>query len=409
MPLTGLLEAVALIMILGCFAQGMQILHNYRGTLHASKLLSQPLNGGNDTSQGSIAIIPCKLGASSEDEAIYITRSIRDLLSSRAVGRAMLVIEPSDLEALNTKYRDLTKDPGVEFLISDLNACKTCSGKNRALITALREIRSTSKKAIVLLDCDAYHYPKAVEIAVRGAITEKAIVTGYRWYILRDIYGALYNTVSSLAFEYMGIDKTRIVWGGLVAMPTEFPSLLNLIDRFSEELSDDAVVNIEARKKGYRVIFCPACISITPPPRGFRAFISWAVRQMIIVRLYTPRGFMTLLTIYLANTALLAIAITAIVINTSNLIRILFLTLLISYIALGCIRALVAIKIYDPLSIYRDNVLEREKILWKISYVALTAIRAPLLLFILIIARISKRFSWRGSIYCIKKNRAYPC
>ncbi len=408
MPLTGLLEAVALIMILGCFAQGMQILHNYRGTLQASKLLLHLLNGG-DSSQGSIAIVPCKLGASSEDEAIYITRSIRDLLSSRAVERAMLVIEPSDLEVLNTKYRDLVRDPGIEFLISNLNACKTCSGKNRALITALKEVGSTSQKAIVLLDCDAYHHPKAVEIAVRGAIAEKAIVTGYRWYILRDIYGALYNTVSSLAFEYMGIDKTRIVWGGLAAMPAEFPSLLNLIDRFSKELSDDAVINIEARRRGYRVIFCPVCISVTPPPKGFRAFISWAVRQMIILRLYTPGGFMTLLTLYLANTALLAIAIAAIVTGTSSLIRLLFLILLIGYIALGCIRALVAIKIYDPLSIYRNIIWEREKILWKISYIALTAIRAPLLLLILVMARISRRFSWRGSIYCIKENKAYPC
>ncbi|MEM4970368.1 MAG: glycosyltransferase family 2 protein [Sulfolobales archaeon] len=409
MALTGMLEAIASIMILGLLAQSLQIIYNYRGALEDARRLSYSLNGGRKGVKGSIAIIPCRLGASSRDEVIYTTKSLGDLLSSKVVDKAIVVVEGEDLDVLNKQYIDLLRDPGLEVLQSDRDACRTCSGKNRALITAFKRIEYLPRHVIILLDCDAYHHPKAVDLAVRGSSSEGAIVTGYRWYILRNIYGALYNTISSLAFEYMGIERTRIVWGGLVAMPHTAINDLRLIERFSSELSDDAVINIEARRRGYKVIFCPACISITPPPKGFKAFLSWAVRQMIILRLYTPRGFKLLLSVYLANTALLVVAIIVIASRMWSLVGILFLFLLIGYIALGLLRAVIAMRVYDPVSIYGEGMWGGERNLYRAIYAILTAFRAPLILSILIMAGIARRFVWRGSLYCIERGKAFPC
>jgi len=409
MPLAGILEAIASIMILGLFAQALQIIYNYRGALEAARHISYSFNRGRKGVEGSIAIIPCRLRASSEDEIIYTIKSIRDLLSSKAVHKVILVVEPEDLEVLDKQYTDLLRDSWIEVMPSDRSICISCSGKNRALITAFKRIDDLSQHVVILLDCDAYHHPKAVDLAVRGASYNGVIVTGYRWYILRDIYGVLYNTISSLAFEYMGIERTRIVWGGLVAMPHKAIKDLGLIERFSEELSDDAVISIEARRKGYRVIFCPACISITPPPKGFKAFLSWAVRQMIILRLYTPRSFKLLISIYLANTALLVVAIAIISSRMWDLAGILFLFLLIGYLALGLLRGIIAMRIYDPVAIYGKNMWGGERAIYRTIYAVLTAIRAPLILFILIIAATARRFVWRGSLYCIEGGRAFPC
>jgi cellulose synthase/poly-beta-1,6-N-acetylglucosamine synthase-like glycosyltransferase len=409
MPLAGILETIASIMLLGLFAQTLQIIYNYHGALEAARHISYLFNGGRKGVQGSIAIIPCRLRASSEDEIIYTIKSIRDLLSSKAVHKVILVVEPEDLEVLYKQYTNLLKDSGIEILPSDHNICRSCSGKNRALITAFKRICDLSQHVVILLDCDAYHHPKAVDLAVGGASYNGIIATGYRWYILRDIYGVLYNTISSLAFEYMGIERTRIAWGGLVAMPHKAIKDLGLIERFSEELSDDAVINIEARRRGYRVIFCPACISITPPPKGFKAFLSWAVRQMIILRLYTPKAFRFLVSVYLANTALLVVAIAAIASRLWSLAGILFLFLLIGYLALGLLRAFIAMRIYDPVSIYGDNIWGGERYIYRVIYAVLTAVRAPLVLSILIIAATARKFIWRGHLYCIKGGRAYPC
>jgi len=375
------------------------------------RALSQRLDGSRPAQQRALAIVPCRVAESSEDEVVYTLRSVSDLLPQGSIERALIVVEGEDLEVLASKYKGYVGRPGVDVIASDEGACTRCSGKNRALITALRRVGSEGSppQAIILLDCDAYHHPKAVEIALSGALREGAIVTGYRWYVLSDIYGALYNTISSIAFEYMGIERTRIVWGGLVAMPFEAVKVLNLLERFSEELSDDAVINIEARRRGYRVVFCPVCISATPSQRGLRRFFSWAVRQMIILRLYTPRGFKLILSIYLGNTAFIVVAIAVIATSMWSTPGALFLTLLTGYIVVGALRAAITLKTYDPASIYGPEAAPGERILWRAAYVALTAFRAPLLLAVLVRAQLARRFTWRGSTYCIERGKAYPC
>jgi len=411
MPFSGIVEAAASIMILGLVVQAIQIVYNYHGSLRSMKALSQKLDGDRPQSPRAVAIIPCKVGSSSEEEVVYTLTSISHLLSSGTIDRAVLVVEREDLGELVSRYSGYMERPGVEVIVSSEGVCRLCSGKNRALITALKRVEDLGGQlqAVILLDCDAYHHPRAVETALRGAVYEGAIVTGYRWYVLSDMYGVLYNTVSSIAFEYMGIERTRIVWGGLVAMPLEAVKGLNLAERFSEELSDDAVINIEARRRGYRVIFCPVCISATPSQRGLGLFISWAVRQMIILRLYTPRGFKLIFSIYLGNTAFIAASIAIVALNAWNTPGILFLSLLIGYIAVGALRAAISLKAYDPASIYGPETASGERGLWKAVYIVLTAVRAPLLLYILTKAWLAKNFKWRGSIYCIEGGRARPC
>jgi len=410
MVLPVLVDAVVSLMTLGLLVQAIHIMYNYRGSLYSLKNLSQRIGGGEHPLPRSIAIIPCRIARSSEEEVVYTLKSISNLVSSGSVEKAFLVVEGEDLEVLASKYMGYIEGIGVDVVVS-MDACRRCSGKNRALITALKrvELCDGMPLAIVLLDCDAYHHPRAVETALRGAVYGGAIVTGYRWYVLSDIYGVLYNTVSSLAFEYMGFERTRIVWGGLVAIPLEIIKRLNLVERFSEEISDDAVISIEARRRGYRVIFCPSCISATPGQKGLGSFLTWAVRQMLILRLYTPKGFRMIFTIYLANTAFMVVAVVIAATSMWGTLGTMFLSLLLGYIAVGALRAAISLWAYSPVSIYGFGEVWGEKTLWRVLYVILTSVRAPLLLYILARAWIARRFMWRGNLYCIEGGRAYPC
>ncbi len=402
------LELLSVFLGLGLVVQVVQIVYNYRSNMAAMSYIESISSAGGGDRVATIALIPCKISASSSDELLYTFNSLKRSIDLGYVEGGIIVIDPGDEESLKNMG---VGGEGIEIIASRSSECSSCSGKNRALITGLKSIATSAVRGdvVVMLDCDAYHHPRSIFYVSKASEAFGGVVTGYRWYLLRDIYSVLYNVVSSLAFEYMGIDRTRIVWGGLVAMPIKVLKDLDLEVRFSEELSDDAVINSEARKKGYRIIFCGKCISLTPAQRVFKRFYLWAVRQMIILRLYTPIGFNLLLAIYSLNTLILFLPVAMLLVGVSNTILGLSTALALLYIAIGMLRAILAVKSHSPGSIYPD--VERDRALWRAAYVVLSSIRAPLILSILISARVSHRFTWRGTEYCIVDSgrRAVPC
>jgi len=406
-----LLVLLLLLISLGLVVQTAQLIYNYRSIVATMRSIEAALLRAGQNDSRSIALIPCKVAASSRDEVLYTINSLRRSRDLGYIDHGIIVIERDDVEPL--KRMDISRDDNIEVLISKTDECTECSGKNRALITGLKSIdrNASGREVIVMLDCDAYHHPRSIFYASKASSVLDAIVTGYRWYLLRDLYSVLYNTVSSIAFEYMGINITRIVWGGLTAMPLSAVKSLGLEEKFREELSDDAVINREARKNGYRIVFCSKCISLTPAQKGFRSFYRWAVRQMIIVRLYTPLGFKILMLIYAINTLILLLPVILILIGTPLEILVPLAVLILGYILIGAVRAFISLRNYSPGSIYQDPEIERDKKLWKYIYIVISSLRAPLILSILIAARISRRFVWRGVEYCIvdKGSRAVPC
>ncbi len=405
-----LLVLLLVFLSLGLVVQAVQLIYNYRGIMATMRSIEAALLRAGQNDSRSIALIPCRVSASSWEEVSYTINSLKRSLDLGYIDNGIIVIERDDAELL--KRMGIDRDD-IEVLISKPDECAECSGKNRALITGLKSIdrNASGREVIVMLDCDAYHHPRSIFYASKASSVLGSIVTGYRWYLLRDIYSVLYNTVSSIAFEYMGINITRIVWGGLTAMPLSAVKSLGLEEKFREELSDDAVINREARKSGYRIVFCSKCISLTPSQKGFRSFYRWAVRQMIIVRLYTPFGFKILMLIYAINTLILLLPAILIAIGTPLQILVPLTALILSYILIGAVRAYISLKNYSPESIYQDPDIEKDKKLWKYIYILISSLRAPLILSILIAARISRRFVWRGIEYCIvdKGSRAIPC
>ncbi|HWQ17917.1 MAG TPA: glycosyltransferase family 2 protein [Sulfolobales archaeon] len=395
---------------LGLVVQAVQLIYNYRGIVAAMRSIESAILRAGSSDVRSIALIPCKITASSWEEVSYTLNSLKRSLDLGYIDRGLIVIDRDDIGFL--KRMGIGRDD-IDVLVSRPDECTECSGKNRALIAGLKSIdpNANGREVIVMLDCDAYHHPRSVLYASKASSILGSIVTGYRWYLLKDIYSVLYNTVSSIAFEYMGISMTRIVWGGLTAMPLSVAKNLGLEEKFRKELSDDAVINREARRSGYRIVFCGKCISLTPAQKGFRSFYRWAVRQMIILRLYTPLGFKILMLIYTINTLILLLPAILVAVGTPLQILSPLIMLILGYILIGALRAFISLRNYSPESIYKEPDIEKNKKLWKYIYILISSLRAPLILSIIITARTSRRFLWRGVEYCIVDNgsRAIPC
>lgn len=406
---TSLSELLLTFLGLGIIVQSIHIIYNYRNTIAAMRIIEKVVSSGADDA-GSIAIIPCRVAASSLDEVLYTIGSLKRSLDLGYLSRGIIIVERGEEESLKSVGVD---GKGITILVSRADECTTCSGKNRALIAGLRSFdrEAGGYETIVMLDCDAYHHPRSIHYVSRASSVFGGIVTGYRWYLLRDIYSVLYNVVSSIAFEYMGIDRIRIVWGGLAAMPLSVARDLGLEEKFREELSDDAVINREARRNGYRIIFCSKCISLTPAQRGFKNFYSWAVRQMIVLRLYSPLGFKILMSIYAMNTLVMFLPAILVMVGAPGWALSALALAVSGYVLIGALRAYIALRSYSPGSLYQDLDLEGDKGFWGYIYVLISSLRAPLILSILITARISRRFVWRGVEYCIvdRGRRAVPC
>lgn len=399
------LQAIFVAMLLGILFQAIHMIYNIESILGDMREIEKRASGRNGGG-GYQAIVPCRISSSSAEEVGYTIDSIERSLTEGVIDRAIIVTEPGEsrfLERLG-RYGDR-----VKILESLEGICRRCSGKNRAILSALKAIEGSWGDVVIFLDCDAHHNPEALRYASRASHAMGVIVTGYRWYTLRDIYSVLYNVVSSIAFEHMGVWRTRIIWGGFVAIPSHILRSMGLWERLSEELSDDAVMGSEARRRGYRFIFCRRCISSTPAQRSLAGFYRWAVRQMVILRLYTPLGFKILTAIYSIGTIfMLMLPASLIAMRTIPEAHLVALAS-IFYIAMGSIRGATAIWLYSPHRIYRGSTPDGERIIWRLVYIALVGLRAPLILAILISAARTRRFSWRGTEYCIEDRRAVPC
>lgn len=349
-----------------------------------------------------VIVMPCKISSSTEAEIELALASVRSAILRGLANRAFIIVDQGEEIPGRLQHQDHRL-----VVLRSSAPCSRCSGKNRALVTALRSIRESGAREILFLDCDAYHGPGAVEASLK-LLGERSIVTGYRWYLLDSISSALYNTISSIALDHMGFSRTRIAWGGFTLMLSEHVEMMRLETRWAEELSDDAVVTSEASRNGVEIAFCSRCISTSRAPEGIKGFIGWAIRQFLILRIYTPRGYRLLMAAYAANTFYMAALTAMAAAGLPN--QACPAAVLLLYMALGAAKGLLHITIAKRAP--RDVGLG-ERIGAEILYTLVVALRAPLVLAILAAAGLRRSFTWRGSRYCVQKHRgrawAMPC
>lgn len=168
-------------------------------------------------------------------------------------------------------------------------------GKSWALARALERV---SGDCVVLADDDIRPGPQWLESLTAPLSTYEASTT-YRWYVGRGLCTRARAAVSNTAFTAMQHPKSRFLWGGSMALRREVVHKGGLPERLPRYISDDYAVYETVRELAGRIWFSKAAIAPTPDPEcRWKDMFKWAVRQILMVKWYSRRGWIAGLVIY---------------------------------------------------------------------------------------------------------------
>jgi len=353
-----------------------------------------------------IIVSPCKFSSAREKEIIMFKRFIENAVNNDLVEKIFLISDESDPRI----FKEISNSQKIKMLMTE-DLCKYCSGKNKALITGVKRLREEYEKDlskdlyILFVDCDAYfHDPENMfrKILSIFSYREKMFLTGYRWYVMRNLCNTLHNIVSTMYFETVISRKTIIVWGGFMMIRAKDLFESNVEKELENEIADDAVMRKVFDKKGFEIIFCPECIGFTDlgDMRGcLKDFIRWAERQLLMIRIYTPRGFRYVYIGYLTMTLLMIMPLILLPINY------LMATYLIMFFTtplylIGSLRASILVLFYRKIFGSKDLL---GKTLYIILYILMNGLRAFIALALLTRVIFLKEILWREKRYVVMK------
>ncbi len=223
-----------------------------------------------------------------------LEETIKSLLSQDYADKEVIVVlDSSDDPA----YPVVTKFP-VKVVMNEW-PCAKCSGKVSAILTALKHAKGDY---LVFADSDTV-YPQGWLRCMISLVRGKAVPTTFSWPSPERV--TLSNLVRSgfwtLGYESVFSRKHRFLWGGSMAFRREFFDN-EVVSTLSEAWCDDCTLTYLVKKKGYEIEFCP----VVPKNHFDEAnLIKFLKRQIITVKLYSPRGFEAFLLTWAFTLALL--------------------------------------------------------------------------------------------------------
>ncbi|MEM0260546.1 MAG: glycosyltransferase family 2 protein [Sulfolobales archaeon] len=404
--------------LLVVFANIAHMSYNYKILLRSERILS---TGGEEDRRinirrSFIVISPCKIASMRVEELEDFMRTLRRILDLDLISRVIIVVDSERDEVMLRMFTD-SSDRRLEILRASEDACRKCSGKNRAIITALEKISGVSSRDLLLfIDCDAdfIRFDRCVESLEKVMKENKnAIATGYRWYYMDSMCSTAFNLVSTLYFEALLSERTRIVWGGLMCGEADLFYRYDVSRELSREIADDATIRRVFTRNKAGIIFTPYCIGFTRAPcrsRWVDDFVLWSARQLLMIRIYTPRGFFYVLIGYAIIVVLMISPLIALLLGVSSKWISLLIFLSLSLYFIGVLRGFLLLRFMSRIW-GSDKLYNRAR--YMILYLMISGVRAFLALYLLIETLRMRRFSWRGSEYCVVREedglKALPC
>ncbi|MGC8645867.1 MAG: glycosyltransferase [Thermoplasmata archaeon] len=214
-----------------------------------------------------IIVVPLK-GIDLDLRENLISLTSQDFKEFRILG----VVDSPDDPALR-----IATELGIECVTSDF-PCRRCSGKVRAISTALPKAKSFD--VIVVADSDIRVERQWLRCLVsplsdRGTGVSTTFPSFYPeggfWSRVKMFWG----TVGQSMME-SGI--TRFVWGGSMAFRSELIDE-EFIKEFSESISDDVSVMRIVKSRGLKIGYVPSSRPMVHTDDDFPKFLEWANRQ----------------------------------------------------------------------------------------------------------------------------------
>jgi cellulose synthase/poly-beta-1,6-N-acetylglucosamine synthase-like glycosyltransferase len=210
----------------------------------------------------------------------------------------------------------LQQPSSIEVRVSTLkDYYQTCSLKCSAILQAIAQLDDTCE-VIALIDADAIAHPTWLsELVALLSDSRVAATTGNRWYTTHsgqwgDLVRYLWN-VSAVVTMYFN----QIPWGGSLAIKTQSLKQAGILEKWQQAFSEDVLLYQALRDHQLKVQFVPSVLMVNRENCTLGSFIRWVARQFLIVRLYHPSWWGTVIyglyTLLLVEVGFLAILIAA--------------------------------------------------------------------------------------------------
>ncbi len=326
-----------------------------------------------------------------------------------------LIVPVKGLEpGLAENLRSLAEQdyPDYELLVAvhdaDDPAVELASGKAR-LVVAGPGHTGTGEKINSLLAAVAVARPASEVLAfadsdgvvsqgwLRGLVAplrDPAVgaATGYRWYFpdrggLWPMLRSVWNSTIAGSF---GAGRAHFAWGGAMAVRRDVFERTRVAEFWRGAVSDDYRLTHAMRAAGLEIRFAPRAMVASGGDCTAGEFLSWAVRQMIITRAYSPGLWRTGLGAHVIYCGAMVLAAAAIAAGH------LWAAVLLALVTLpgmwrGAMRVRVARRLFPDRAAWLDR--------HRAAYFWLTLPTTWIWLYVFLASARTRRIEWRGNVY----------
>lgn len=168
---------------------------------------------------------------------------------------------------------------------------------------------SADREVYVFLDSDAV--PGADWLGhLVAPLAEEGVgaTTGYRWYTAgRGMASQLRSAWNAATVTLLADERSNFCWGGGTAIRRDVFDRCGVRDAWNNAVSDDYVLSEAVRAAGLRIRFVPQALAPSSDATTLVGFWSFALRQIILTRVYAPRiwraGLLLCLNLVVGGTA----------------------------------------------------------------------------------------------------------
>jgi ceramide glucosyltransferase len=195
---------------------------------------------------------------------------------------------------LATRLKSRTAPPALATLKTSVVTAGYSNLRGEKVNNLIRGLADVGPEAEVLVfaDIDARPHDDWLRSLV-APLADPAVTvsTGFRWYLpgagfASQLRAAWDTSIATL----LGDHGNNFAWGGSMAIRASDFKRLQIAERYWERTaSDDYSLTRAVREARGRIRFEPRCLLASKEDSGFRKFLQWANRQIIITRVYAPR------------------------------------------------------------------------------------------------------------------------
>lgn len=260
------------------------------------------------------------------------------------------------------------------------------------LLTALGEVRSESE-VLVFADSDGQVERDWLRVLI-APLDEETLgaTTGFRWYFPEQggFWPLLRSVWDSTIAGNLRDDDKNFAWGGGTAIRKKTFEQAEVAKFWRGTVSDDYRLTAAMNVAGLGIRFEPGAMVATTGGCGRGEFLDWAVRQLIITRVYRPKLWIAGLVAHIIYCG--AIVASLLMVATGNLLGLGGLVVsILPGMGRGAVRGAAA-RLMFP-----NRVEWLDRFGW--AYFWYTPIATWIWLYVLLRSALTRKIEWRGNVY----------